>query len=119
MHLSYHTIDVSWCQVFFLYTFYLSSASTAAVADAAAAVVASAVTAAVSAAMTASAATVCLDSSGHNIFVQVLISGIIDLRLFAIDILIRSSGILSLRLPQIHQRINQCRNKSYHDPGKY
>ena len=67
-------------------TYLLSSVSTTAMADTAAASVASTMTSAAVAA--SAAATAGLDSSGNHILTQILISGIVDLWLFTVDILV-------------------------------
>ena len=79
----------------------LSSMATAAMADTAAAPMTSSVTAAVSAAVSATA-TAGLDPAGHHVLTQILVSGIVDLGLFAIKILIDRSSILCFALMQGH-----------------
>mgnify|MGYP001513619444 FL=1 len=84
-------------------------------ADTAAASVASAMTSAAVAA--SSAATAGLDSSGNHILTQILISGIVDLWLFTVDILVCCGSILRFVLMQVHRCIDQSDHKSYQDPG--
>lgn len=74
-------------------------------ADTAAASVASAMTSAAVAA--SSAATAGLDSSGNHILTQILISGIVDLWLFTVDILVCCGSILRFVLMQVHRCIDQ------------
>ena len=94
----------------------LSSMATAAMADTAAAPMTSSVTAAVSAAVSATA-TAGLDPAGHHVLTQILVSGIVDLGLFAIKILIDRSSILCFALMQVHCGIDQCNDKTCQDPG--
>ena len=95
----------------------LSSMATAAMADTAAAPMTSSVTAAVSAAVSATA-TASLDPAGHHVLTQILVSGIVDLGLFAIKILIDRSSILCFALMQVHCGIDQCNDKTCQDPGR-
>lgn len=90
--------------------------ATAAMADTAAAPMTSSVTAAVSAAVSATA-TAGLDPAGHHVLTQILVSGIVDLGLFAIKILIDRSSILCFALMQVHCGIDQCNDKTCQDQG--
>ena len=68
-----------------------------------------------SAAVAASAAaTAGLDSSGNHILTQILISGIVDLWLFTVDILVCCGSIFRFVLMKIHRCIDQS-ERYYHN----